>query len=84
MCVNLVKPIKSILIRRDPTSLYKEKLNLVVSEAVSIGISTVSEANKMLPLQPVVPTFHHFPRTHKTDVSPLSRVLVLWLNHLET
>lgn len=61
----------------DPTQGYREHLDLIVREAVSIAILDHTGTKRFVPSHPVAPIFHHLPKTHKADVSLQDRLIVV-------
>lgn len=50
---------------RDPTSIFQEKFQLLLKDAVSEGVFDQNLAEKLLVPCPTVPTLHSLPKYHK-------------------
>lgn len=61
---------------------YKGILKHSIKEAVSLGVVTGWEAERLIPTHPVVPIFNHLPKVHKSTVSIQGRPIVATIDCL--
>lgn len=59
------------LLSSNPTLPFKHKLSALLDRAVSMGIFSHSDKEKLIPGHSIMPIFHHLPKVHK-GLQPLT------------
>lgn len=58
-----IKETKRQLNNKDPTEVFKKKMDILLNKATQLGIITKQERNFMMVDNPIIPTFYMLPKS---------------------
>ena len=70
------------LLKSDPTVPFSKELTILLDRAVQAGIFTAKERDLFIPVNPIMPIFHHLPKIHKGLCPLVGRPIVAGIGSL--
>lgn len=81
--INMLSDINTYRkLESDPTPIFKQKLEKLIFEGLSIGVITAKQAKYLLVENPRLPVFHSLPKLHKLGFPPAMRPIVSGIDSL--
>lgn len=70
------------LLTTDPSTVFRDKLEVLLSEGVAIGAITEKEKRYLCPAFPIIAIFHGLPKLHKEVFPPALRPIISMIGPL--